>query len=160
MSNSPTGTPKCHADPEVLRAFALGVLRADLCSLDTHVFSLYECETCGIAPLILTIEHHTGSGYGDFHGRILALCGLCDRVFEALHKTGSTLNPATGKLEPGVRERTEQAKCQCGNVAFFVASCDRFETAEGGGLSGFYDEGVVVGQCPQCGRCHVLASLD
>lgn len=154
------GTPKCLADPEVLRAFALGVLRADLCPLDNHVFSLDECETCGIAPLLVTVEHHTGSGHGDFHGRITAQCGLCDRIFEALRKTGEALNPATGKLAPRARERTQQAKCRCGNAAFFVASCHRFETAEGGGLAGFYDEGVVVGQCPQCGQCHVFAYLD
>lgn len=160
MSNSHTGRPKCLADPEVLRAFALGVIRADLCPLDNHIFSLYECETCGIAPLLITVEHHTGSGFGDFHGRILAQCGLCDRAFEALHKTGSTLNPATGQLEPRGLERREQARCGCGNAAFFVGSCNRFETEAGGGLDGFYDEGVVVGQCPQCGQCHVFAYLD
>lgn len=158
--NAPANDRKCRADAEVLRAFTLGLLDEDLYALDQHVFSLYECPTCGIAPLLVTIETHTGSVRVDFRGRIIAQCGLCDKVFQVLEKTGSVLNQVTGRLEARQAERTEQAKCECGGLAFFAASCHRFETSAGGGLSGFYDEGVVVGQCPQCGRCRVFARLD
>ena len=69
--NAPANDRKCRADAEVLRAFTLGLLDEDLYALDQHVFSLYECPTCGIAPLLVTIETRTGSVRVDFHGRMV-----------------------------------------------------------------------------------------
>lgn len=40
------------------------------------------------------------------------------------------------------------------NLAFAVASCLHFEE------DGFFDDGVVVGQRPQCGKCRVLVKSD
>jgi hypothetical protein len=39
-----------------------------------------------------------------------------------------------------------------------VCECERFEG--GDGLSGFFDEGVVVGKCSECGRNRVMVYTD
>ena len=44
-----------------LEKFARKCIAADCYPNDYHRFILARCETCGVVPLELTIEHHTGS---------------------------------------------------------------------------------------------------
>ena len=115
---------------------------------DYHRFTLSRCSGCGVVPFELTIEHHTGSRKGDFKGRILGLCSACgaeSRIFSF-----------TGKHRELLRRETPA--CRCGNGQFYVGECERIERDDG--LLGFFDEGVVVGQCSRCGRNQRLVHTD
>jgi hypothetical protein len=131
-----------------LEAFAKERIAAHRYPNDYHFFTLFKCHTCGVVPLELTIEHHTGSRKGDFKGLIFAQCSECgnrERVFSF-----------TGKQRK--RLRGEKPVCECGNGQFFVGECERIEGDEG--LSGFFDEGVVVGKCSRCARNRVFVYTD
>jgi hypothetical protein len=115
---------------------------------DYHFFRPARCRACGVVPLELTIEHHTGSHKGNFRGVIMARCSVCggeERIFSF-----------TGKHRQ--REREEKPVCACGNAYFIVGECERIERDEG--QLGFFDEGVVVGQCSKCGRNRAFVYTD
>ena len=115
---------------------------------DYHLFTLAKCHDCGVVPLELTIEHHTGSRKGNFRGVIFAECSVCggrERIFSF-----------TGQHRERVRE--EKPVCKCGNAYFLVGECERIEREEG--MLGFFDEGVVVGKCSQCGRKRAFVYTD
>ena len=141
---------------DTIEQFARNALCTEACPPDDFFqFALYECLKCGgPALMLLTLEHHTGSADSDFKGRITGQCGICDESRALLSCTGSTLNPATGQLEARTPLRQDRPHCECGNPAFAVASCLYFEEAD------FFDDGVVVGQCPQWGKCRVFVQLD
>ncbi|MGD9001594.1 MAG: hypothetical protein PVF04_02930 [Anaerolineae bacterium] len=131
-----------------LEKFARQCIAARDHPADHHWFTPFRCPTCGVVPLALTIEHHTGSKKGDFKGLIFGRCSECgseERIFSF-----------TGKHRKRLREETPA--CQCGSVFFVVAECERMEGDEG--LLGFFDEGVVVGQCSECGRNRVFVHTD
>lgn len=137
-------------DPELiqdLKAFARKKIAADRYPNDRHSFIYAKCSSCGIVPLMLTIEHHSGAKKNNFRGVIWAVCkcGRRERIFSF---TGSHRKP----------ERQETPGCSCGNQWFVVCECERFEG--GDGLSGFFDEGVVVGKCSECGRNRVMVYTD
>jgi hypothetical protein len=54
--------------------------------------------------------------------------------------------------------RKEKPVCECGNTHFLVAICERIEGEEG--LAGFFDEGVIVGQCSRCSRNRAFVYTD
>ena len=115
---------------------------------DFHFFRPATCHACGVVPLELTIEHHSGSRKGNFKGVIMARCSVCggeERIFSF-----------TGKHRERVRE--EKPVCKCGNAYFVVGECERMERDEG--AFGFFDEGVVVGQCSKCGRNRAFVYTD
>jgi hypothetical protein len=62
----------------------------------------------------------------------------------------------TGKHRTPLRE--ENPSCTCGHAAFVVAEMERIERDDG--LMGFFDEGVVVGQCAHCGKNQALVRTD
>lgn len=131
-----------------LEAFARKCIAAHRYPDDYHFFTPAKCPACGVVPLELTIEHHTGSKQGDFKGVIFAQCSECGgekRIFSF-----------TGKHRKPLRE--EKPACQCGNVYFLVGECERIERDEGG--LGFFDEGVVVGKCSRCGRNRAMVYTD
>ena len=131
-----------------LQAYARKRIAAHRYPDDYHPFKPARCSACGVVPLELIIEHHTGSKKGDFKGVIWAQCSECgekERIFSF-----------TGKHRELVRE--EKPKCLCGNATFVVAECERIERDEG--LPGFFDEGVVVGKCSQCGRNRAFVHTD
>lgn len=115
---------------------------------DYHRFTVARCSVCGVVPFALTIEHHTGSRRGDFKGRIFGRCPGCGEKTRILSFTG----------EQRAMLRRENPACGCGNRQFFVGECERIEREEG--LLGFFDEGVVVGQCADCGRNRALVYTD
>jgi hypothetical protein len=115
---------------------------------DYHRFRLLGCSSCGAVPLALTIEHHTGSTKGDFKGLILGRCSECGSQERIFSFTGAHRR----------RLRDETPACQCGSAYYLVAECERIEGDEG--LPGFFDEGVVVGRCSQCGRNRALVYTD
>jgi ribosomal protein S14 len=131
-----------------LEAFAKRCIAADRFPSDIHRFTAVACPTCGVVPLALTIEHHTGSKKEDFKGRITARCGTCGRRFSVLSFTGAHRKPV----------REEQPACSCGSFRFLVGECERIEGDEG--LSGFFDEGVVVGKCESCDRKRAFVYTD
>ena len=115
---------------------------------DYHRFTLTRCSECGVVPVELTVEHHTGSKKGNFKGIIWAECSGCGgkkRIFSF-----------TGKHRERVRE--ESPACTCGGSKFVVAEMERIEREDG--LLGFFDEGVVVGQCSECGRNRAIVHTD
>jgi len=134
-------------DIQDLQAFAGKQIAADRYPDDTHSFKIARCEHCGTVPLTLTIEHHSGSQKNNFRGVIWAQCecGRKERIFSF---TGDHRKP----------ERDETPTCRCGCKWFLVCECERFEGE--GGLFGFFDEGVVVGKCSQCGRNRVMVFTD
>jgi hypothetical protein len=131
-----------------LEAYAKKRIAAQRYPNDYHFFTPVECPICGIVPLALTIEHHTGSRKGNFKGVITARCSACGGQRRILSFTGQHRKPM----------REEKPACQCGNASFIVAECERMEGDEG--LIGFFDEGVVVGRCAQCGRKRVFVYTD
>ena len=131
-----------------LEAYARQRINASRYPNDVHIFALSRCEDCGLAPFEVTVIHHTGSRRGDFKGVILGDCADCGRSKRILSYTGSHRKPL----------REEKPECACGSRQFYVGECERIERDEG--LPGFFDEGVVVGQCAHCGRNRALAHTD
>ena len=131
-----------------LEAFARECIAADRFPNDHHVFTAARCPSCGVVPLELAIEHHTGSKKGDFKGVIWAQCSECGGKTRIFGFTG----------EHRRRERQEKPACECGSTRFLVGECERIEGGEG--LPGFFDEGVVVGKCSECGRDQALVYTD
>jgi len=131
-----------------LEAFARECIRADHYPHDSHVFRVFRCDVCDTTVLEITIEHHTGSKKGDFKGVIWGKCTACGyrgRLFSF-----------TGEHRKWFCE--EKPVCTCRNESFIVGECERIEGA--GGLTGFFDEGVVVGKCAHCGRNRALVYTD
>lgn len=131
-----------------LEAYARGCIAADRYPHDHHFFRPFECDACGVVPFAVTIEHHTGSRKGNFRGVIHGECAACG--------SGKRLFGFTGKHRKQLR--TERPVCKCGNANFLTGECERIESGEG--LSGFFDEGVVVGKCSRCGRNLALVHTD
>jgi hypothetical protein len=131
-----------------LRAYAEKRIAAQRYPNDYHFFQPKGCSTCGVVPLSLVIEHHTGARKGDFKGIIYARCSVCEREQRIFSFTGDHRKP----------ERTEAPQCQCGSQTFIVAELERMEGDEG--LMGFFDEGVVVGQCSECDRKRAFVFTD
>jgi hypothetical protein len=131
-----------------LRAFALDCLAADRYPQDVHTWTLFKCDVCGADTFTVTIEHHTGSKKGNFRGVIWGACEGCGRRRRLFRFTGQH------------REwlRDEEPACTCGSRAFAVGESERIEGDEG--LAGFFDEGVVVGQCRRCGRNKAFVYTD
>lgn len=115
---------------------------------DRHTFRSAKCPNCGIMPVALTIEHHTGSTSDNFRGIIRVTCSNCDDEFQFLSFTGEHRKP----------EFVEMPKCICGSYHFLTAESERYEGGEG--IPGFFDEGVVAGQCAHCGRHQVFVFTD
>ena len=131
-----------------LEAYAKERIAAQRYPNDYHFFTPVECSICGLVPLALTIEHHTGSKKGKFRGLIRARCLSCgaeERIFSF-----------TGKHRQRIRE--ERPRCVCGSIGFFVALCERIQGDEG--IPGFFDEGVVVGKCSVCDRNRAVVFTD
>ena len=131
-----------------LKAFAEKALHADRFPADYHIFRMFECDTCGVVPFHLDIEHHTGSRKGDFKGIIHGTCTRCGMQKVLFSFTGNHRS-ATHRDHP---------LCVCDGDQFWSGMCERYEGDEG--LMGFFDEGVIVGQCARCGKNHVLAETD
>lgn len=131
-----------------LEAFAKRCIAADRFPRACHRFTAAACPTCGVVPLALTIEHHTGSKKGDFKGKIIGRCGTCGRKFSVLSFTGPQRRFVS----------EEQPACRCGSVHFLVGECERIEGNDG--LLGFFDEGVIVGKCGTCGRNRAFVYTD
>ena len=131
-----------------LEAFAKTCLAAQRYPQDYHFFRAFRCDACGVVPFVLTVEHHTGSKRGDFKGVIWGECTACGQRKRLFSLTGAHRRPA----------REERPVCGCGNAGFLAGECERFEGDEG--LMGFFDEGVVVGQCSRCGRNRALVYTD
>jgi len=131
-----------------LERFARKEIAAERYPNDAHFFRAYACDTCGVVPLELEIEHHTGSKRGDFKGVIWGVCTECGTRKRVFSYTGSHRKPV----------REEKPRCTCGHAAFVVAEMERIERDDG--IMGFFDEGVVVGQCAQCGRNRVMVRTD
>ena len=131
-----------------LEAFARDCIAAHRYPNDRHPYTRVACDVCGAVGFQLTIEHHTGSTPGDFKGVIwgdCAECGARKRLFSF-----------TGHHRKHLRE--EQPVCPCGNASYILGVCERIEGEEG--LSGFFDEGVVVGQCARCRRNQAFVYTD
>jgi hypothetical protein len=131
-----------------LKTYAEKRIAADRYPDDYHFFRPKGCSNCGVVPLTLTIEYHTGAKKGNFKGVIMARCSVCDTEQRIFSFTGEHRKP----------EREEKPRCQCGNDTFVVAECERIEGDDG--LMGFFDEGVVVGQCSECGRKRAFVFTD
>lgn len=128
--------------------FGMACLAAHQHPGDHHTFIVFTCPDCGLQPLALRIEHHTGSKKGDFKGMIFARCSACDREERVFSFTGEHRSPL----------REECPVCDCGHAHFLVAKVERIEGAPG--LPGFFDEGVIVGECAQCGRRRAFVATD
>jgi hypothetical protein len=131
-----------------LETFAKKRIAAHRYPNDYHFFTPFKCDACGVVPLELTIEHHSGSRKGDFKGIIWGECTECGSRKRVFSFTG----------EHRKRLREEKPACTCGSASFLVGECERIEREEG--VMGFFDEGVVVGKCSHCGRNRALVYTD
>lgn len=131
-----------------LEAFARKQIAAHRYPDDYHIFRPFNCDACGVVPFVITIEHLTGSKKGNFKGMIWGKCTEC--------KSRKRLFSFTGDHRKPLRE--EKPVCKCGNGSFLVGECERIESDDG--LMGFFDEGVVVGQCSHCARNQALVQTD
>lgn len=131
-----------------LEAYARKQIAATRYPHDYHTFKLARCPVCGLVPLSLTIEHHTGSTKGNFRGVIWGECSQCGGREKIFSFTGEHRKP----------EHSEEPVCCCGANLFVVGECERFEGDEG--VMGFFDEGVVVAKCTGCDRNQVLVFTD
>ena len=133
---------------EDLKRYALKRIDSKRFPNVNHTFNLLICDSCGFVPLLLTIEHHSGSRKGNFRGVIYAECTLC-----RAHKRVFSFTSSKRTVE-----RREHPVCRCGNTAFLGCECDRIEGE--GGLADFFDEGVVVGKCMNCGQNQMFVETD
>jgi hypothetical protein len=131
-----------------LEAFAKEQIAADRYPEDDHFFRLLVCDTCGVIPFEITIEHHTGSTEGDFRGVIWGECAACGCRTRLFGFTGAHRK----------RLREDEQVCACGSTTFLVGECERIEGEQG--LAGFFDGGVVVGKCARCGRKRAFVHTD
>jgi hypothetical protein len=111
-----------------LEAFARKQIAAHRYPHDHHTFRPFRCDACGVVPLKLTIEHHTGSKKGDFKGLIWGECTACGSSKRVFSFTGAKRR----------KSRTGKPVCGCGNGSFLAGECERIEG--GAGLMGFFDE--------------------
>lgn len=131
-----------------LENFAQKALNAEEYPDCDHVFSFFKCSNCENRKLKLNLEHHTGSSKEDFKGKIFGFCPECQKTSEIFSFTGDHRSP----------EHTENPACKCGNTVFVSAQLERFENDES--MPGFFDEGVIVGECCNCGEQTILAFTD
>ena len=129
-----------------LQTFALKTLAAERYPNDYHIFRAFECETCGSVPFSMMAEHHTDSKNGDFKGLIWGDCAQCSARKRLMSYTGDH------------RKKISEEKffCECGEANFVGGEMERMED----GALGFFDEGVVVGQCSGCKRNRVIVATD
>ncbi|MHB9032113.1 MAG: hypothetical protein ACYC6L_03590 [Anaerolineae bacterium] len=132
----------------MLELYARQCIGAEHYPEDVHTFEVFTCDHCGAAPFEITIAQYTGSETWDFKGIIYGRCSVCGR--------STTLFGVTG--EHRQHERDEYPTCACGSRRLYTAMCERYEGPEG--LEGFFDEGVVVGQCAVCGLNLTLVNTD
>ena len=137
-----------HLPGEALEDFAKACISADNYPKDDHYFNLFICNSCRKSTFKLTIEHHTGSEEWNFRGIIQGECAACGYL--------SRLFTFTGEHRSLLRE--ERPVCDCGNRSFVVGQCERYEGEEG--LTGFFDEGVIVGKCCDCHRNRAFIYTD
>ena len=104
-----------------------------------HNFTLFECSSCKSSVFRLTLEHHTGSEECNFRGVIWGTCKACGYLMRLFTFTGNHRE----------RQREERPECECGNRSFLSGQCERIEGEKG--IPGFFDEGVIVGKCDECG---------
>jgi hypothetical protein len=100
-----------------LEAFAQTCIAAHRYPGDAHFFTPFKCDTCGVVPFKLTIEHHTGSKKGNFRGTITGRCSECGETKRVFSFTGTHREPL----------REEKPACKCGHTEFVVAECERIE---------------------------------
>lgn len=115
---------------------------------DIHQFTSFECSSCKSSRLRLVLEHHTGSDESNFRGIIWGECADCGYLMRLFTFTGSH------------REflKEERPECECGNRVFSVGLCERTEGENG--IPGFFDEGVVAGQCSECHLNKAIVYID
>ena len=131
-----------------LKDFALKCIAAEHYPQSRHVFRMFECDACQSAEFELTIEYHSGSLKGRFRGVIWGNCSRCENR--------KRLFSFTAEHRKLVRE--VKPICGCGHASFSVGECERFESDDG--IAGFFDEGVVVGKCLNCGRNQAFVYTD
>jgi len=131
-----------------LEKYARACIAAENYPADHHPFTPFGCASCGMVPLAVRLEHHTGSRPGDFKGSVFGRCSECGKETRIFTFTGNHR-----KLL-----RQERPSCDCGHNHFWVAMVERIEGGQG--LAGFFDEGVIVGKCSRCHRLALLASTD
>ena len=129
-----------------LHTFALKALAAERYPNDYHIFRAFECDACGPIPFVMVAEHHTDSKDGDFKGKIWGDCTNCGARKRLMSYTGDH------------RKKISEEKifCECGGVGFVGGEMERMED----GAMGFFDEGVIVGQCADCQSNRVIVVTD
>ncbi|MGD2145998.1 MAG: hypothetical protein PVH41_04835 [Anaerolineae bacterium] len=143
MSKTPSPAPLSD-----LERYARACIAAEKYPGDYHRFTPFGCRVCGVVPLAVRLDHHTGSKPGDFKGVVLGRCSLCGLEARIFTFTGDHRK----------RVRQETPICDCGHQHFWVAMVERIEGGQG--LSGFFDEGVIVAKCSRCRQFALLASTD
>jgi ribosomal protein S14 len=144
----PPDEPEAQYSLSDLVSFAKDCIAAERYPNDYHTFTPFKCRHCGVVPMELSIEHHRGSKKGNFKGLITGRCANCGSEDSLFSFTGAGREPL----------RLKKPVCKCGGTEFFAANCERIEGAKG--LPGFFDEGVIVGQCSRCGRNHAFVYTD
>lgn len=127
-----------------LDEYAKQQLNASAYPDDVHICSMFQCDRCQrTMPFSILMSYSeacdTARPPSDFAGTLRGTCTEC-----GMEKTLFSI------ITDGLPEvKDEHPICSCGSDAFILCLCERYEGEEG--LSGFFDEGVIVGKCVVCG---------
>lgn len=136
------------ADFYALEAFTRERLGAEHYPEDEHRLTRLTCERCGEQPYEIYITFHAESQPYDFHGILYGRCAVCGEW--------QVLFSVTGEAPRTVRR--ESPVCVCGGKRFYLAMLERYEGANG--FAGWFDAGVIAGQCATCGQHLELLRTD
>jgi hypothetical protein len=120
---------------------------------DDHRCFLYSCNNCKqVVPFSIRISYsvacdETRPAY-DFAGTVYGTCIQCNQEQKLF---GITVNNYP-------EEEQDHPICSCGSDAFILCMCERYEGPSG--LTGFFDEGVLVGKCETCGTLKTFLYTD
>ncbi|MBN2229065.1 MAG: hypothetical protein JW779_05680 [Candidatus Thorarchaeota archaeon] len=117
-----------------------------------HICNQFRCKQCSSDIFSLRISYSIASDRKrpaqDFAGTVHSRCSTCG-------STGIVLSIIRGE---NPEDEQETPRCSCGSDTFILCMCERYEGVEG--LQGFFDEGVLVGKCSDCGSLKTFLFTD
>ncbi|MFW9958222.1 MAG: hypothetical protein ACFFCT_09125 [Candidatus Odinarchaeota archaeon] len=136
-----------------LEEYAKEQINASAYPDDDHRCFLYPCSNCNrVVPFNVRISYSVACDdarpANDFAGTVYGTCIQCNQEQNLFSiKRGNY----TEKVQ-------EYPVCSCGSDAFILCMCERYEGPSG--LTGFFDEGVLVGKCETCGTFNTFLCTD
>ncbi len=140
------------ADNE-LEEYAKEQINAAAYPEDVHNCIIFRCDTCRmVIPFSVTISYSVACDKNrpslDFAGTVFGTCSQC----------GLSIILFSIKRNNQPEEERERPTCSCGSDTYIVCLCERYEGSSG--FEGFFDEGVIAGECAVCGTHRTFLFTD